>query len=362
MNRRTPYLRFDEERIRANARSVGAGIPSCSAFYAVKANDTEEVLRILAAETIGFEVASVAELERVVRLGVPPWRIITSNPVKTDEFIGVAHQFGLDQFVVDCPDEVDKLARLLPGARVVVRISVSNAHSQWPLSGKFGVDPTEVVPLLQYAAERGLTPAGTTFHVGSQCVHAAAWSDALAECADVWDTAREAGLELEVLNLGGGYPSEYREVVPSVPEIEAVIAAGVAARYPAGVKVQIEPGRFVVGDAGVFVTTCVATARRDGADWLFLDLGVFNGLMESVAGIKYRYSVPGGGGPVKAWTIAGPTCDGFDVVDRGVELPEPAVGQQVLVHTAGAYTTVYASNFNGLPIPMVVWSDDDPNV
>jgi ornithine decarboxylase len=360
MNRRTPYLRFDEERIRANARSVGAGIPGSVGFYAVKANDTEEVLRILAAEEIGFEVASVAELERVVRLGVPPWRIITSNPVKTDEFIQVAHQFGLDQFVVDCPDEVDKLARLLPGARILVRLSVSNAHSEWPLSGKFGVDPAEVVSLLRYAADQGLEPVGTTFHVGSQCVHAAAWTDALEECAAVWDEAREQGIDLTILNLGGGYPSEYRETVPTVPEIEAVISAGLSARYPSGIKVQVEPGRFVVGDAGVFVTTCVATARRDGADWLFLDLGVFNGLMESVAGIKYRFSVPGGG-PSKSWTVAGPTCDGFDVVERGVELPEPTVGQQVLVHTAGAYTTVYASNFNGLPIPGVVWSDDDPN-
>ncbi|MFH1531479.1 MAG: type III PLP-dependent enzyme [Pseudomonadota bacterium] len=360
MKRRTPYLRFDEERIRANALSVGAGIPGCAGFYAVKANDTEEVLRILASLEIGFEVASIAELERVVRLGVPPWKIITSNPVKTDEFIRVAHQFGLEQYVVDCPDEVDKLARLLPGARIIVRLSVSNAHSQWPLSGKFGVEPADVVPMLQYAAERGLRPAGTTFHVGSQCVHPVAWSDALDECAEIWDAAREAGMELEILNLGGGYPSEYREPVPTVAEIEAVIARSVAALYPVGVKVQVEPGRYIVGDAGVFVTTCVATARREGVDWLFLDLGVFNGLMESVAGIKYRFSVPGGG-PVKSWTIAGPTCDGFDVVDRGVELPEPAVGQEVLVHTAGAYTTVYASNFNGLPNPMVVWSDDDPN-
>ena len=358
MTRRTPYLRLDEERIRKNARSVGAGIPGCAAFYAVKANDTEEVLRLLAAEEIGFEVASLTELERVARLGVPPWRVITSNPVKTDEFIRECHQFGLDQFVVDCPDEVDKLARLVPGALAIVRLSVSNEHSQWPLSGKFGVDLTEAVPLLRYASDAGLRPAGTTFHVGSQCVHAAAWEGALVQCAAVWDEARDAGLSLEVLNLGGGYPSVYRDEVPTVPEIEAVITRTIAARYPREIRVQVEPGRYVVGDAGVFEATCVAKARRDGADWLFLDVGVFNGLMESVAGIKYRFSVEDGG-PVKAWTIAGPTCDGFDVVDREVALPEPEVGGRVLVHTAGAYTTVYASNFNGLPFPLVVLSPDD---
>lgn len=188
--------------------------------------------------------------------------------------------------------------------------------------------------------------------MGSQCVHAGAWVGALEQCAQVWDAARNAGLEFNILNLGGGYPATYREEIPSVPEIEARIAETLARLYPADLQVQVEPGRYVVGDAGVFVATCVAKARRDGADWLFLDVGVFNGLMESVAGIKYRYTVEDGG-PPRTWTIAGPSCDGFDVVDRGVELPEPSVGGTVLVHSAGAYTTVYASNFNGFPIPAV---------
>lgn len=353
--RRTPYLRLDDQLVLANARTVGAGIPGCQGFYAVKANDTREVLDLLVNETIGFEVASIAELEAVARLGVAPWRIITSSPVKTDEFIRVADQLGLDQYVVDCPDEVDKLARLVPGAKILVRLAVSNAHSQWPLSGKFGVDPADAMELFRYAASRGLVPAGTTFHVGSQCIHPAAWEGALEQTALVWRAAREEGFAFSILNMGGGYPVRYREEVPSVPEIEARIAAGLARWYPPGIRVQVEPGRFVVGEAGVFVTTCVAKAQRDGVDWLFLDLGVFNGLMESVAGIKYRYSVPEGGA-VRSWTIAGPTCDGFDVVDRGVELPEPRVGDHVLVHSAGAYTTVYASNFNGFPIPGVVVS------
>jgi len=353
----TPYLVMDGKAVERAARTVGAGIPGSEAYYAVKANDTLDVLRILVGLDYGFEVASTAELESVVRMGVPPWKLISSSPVKTDAFIRDAYQLGIRQFVVDCEDEADKVARIIPGVEVCIRLSISNEFSQWPLSGKFGVEADRVVPLALYATRLGLKAVGTTFHVGSQCTHIEAWTGALKQCAAVWNEARANGLSFTVLNMGGGYPVRYREPVPSVPDIEKAAAAAIQELYPKGTRVQLEPGRYIVGEAGLFVSTCVAKAKRDGTDWLFLDLGVYNGLMESIAGIKYRFSVEGGG-PVKTWTIAGPTCDGFDVVDRGVELPEPAVGQTVFVHSAGAYTTVYASNFNGFPYPRILLEGD----
>jgi ornithine decarboxylase len=349
----TPYLTLSTSAIATRARSVGRGIPNCSAYYAVKANDFAGIIGLLAPLDIGFEVATLAELDAVLGLGVPPWRVITGSPVKTVELIEGAFRRGVRQFAFDCTDEVDKLAAIAPGCDVVIRINVPNDASDWPLSGKFGADDADVLPLMTYARDRGLNPAGTTFHVGSQCNSPASWAKALEKCSGFWKAAAEVGIQFSVLNMGGGYPSRYLTDVPPVEAIESVIADGVRKWYPKGIRTQIEPGRYLVGDAGTFVTRCVARAVRDGKDWLFLDVGVFNGLMEAVAGIRYRFSVPEGG-PVKTWSIGGPSCDGFDVVDKNVELPEPTVGGLVLIHTAGAYTSVYASNFNGFPIPRIV--------
>ena len=118
----------------------------------------------------------------------------------------------------------------------------------------------------------------------------------------------------------------------------------------------IEPGRAVVGDAGIFVTSVIGKAGRADTNWLHIDVGVFNGLMESVGGIKYTYLVETSRDMQhkKRWTIAGPSCDSFDVIDKDVMLPEPEIGGLVLILSSGAYTISYASEFNGFSIPKTI--------
>ncbi len=348
-----PYLLMDSEMIREKVSLIGRNIRNSKVFYAVKANPDIEVCRILAELGLGFEIASEGELRILAQLGVTPERIITSNPMKTFRFLEEAVEYGIKYFAYDSRAEVDKMARYAPGANVYVRLTVPNEGSEWPLSKKFGVEIEEASALLTYARDKGLNPVGITFHVGSQCNNPYNWQHAVDKARELWDMAEAEGIKLKVLDIGGGYPIRYTKNVVDIPTIETKVDKVLRKKFPGDVEIFIEPGRAVVGDAGVFVGTVIGKARRGDEDWLYIDVGVFNGLMESVGGIKYNYIV-GSRGEEKTWTVSGPSCDSFDVIDKEAELAEPEVGNRILIPSAGAYTISYASEFNGFSIPKTI--------
>ncbi len=344
-----PYLLIDREVLRNKASIIGKGITNSKVFYAVKANPAIEVLRFLNDFDIGFEIASEGELAILKELNVSPDRIITSNPIKTFKFLKEAVEYGVDYYAFDSYEEVNKLAKYAPGKKVYIRLTVPNEGSEWPLSKKFGVELEEAVSLLIYAKKNGLQPIGITFHVGSQCSNIYNWHTAIVKARQVKDLVEKEGIEIKMLNIGGGYPIEYLKKVPDIETIEMKINSFLQEYFPE-TEIFIEPGRAVIGDAGVFVSKIIGKAKRSDENWLYIDVGVFNGLMESIGGIKYKYIV-GSRGDEKEWTIAGPSCDSFDVIDKGVMLSEPDVGSLILILSAGAYTISYASEFNGFSIP-----------
>ncbi len=348
-----PYLFLDKDVIREKVSIIGKNIKNSKVFYAVKANPDVEVLRFLNELGIGFEIASEGELKILASLGVEASRIITSNPVKTLKFLHEAGLYGIKYYAFDSKYEVDKIVRYAPNSKVYVRLSVSNEGSEWPLSKKFGVEIEDALELLRYSKDRGLEPVGITFHVGSQCNNVYNWHSALDKAKELFDLAKDRGIELNLLNLGGGYPIRYTKKVLQIETIEKKINSALMQKFSQNLDIFIEPGRAIIGDAGIFVATVVGKAKREEENWLYLDIGVFNGLMESVGGIKYKYVVGSRNEP-KRWTIAGPSCDSFDVIDRDVELPEPEIGNLILILSVGAYTISYASEFNGFPIPKTV--------
>jgi len=345
-----PYLLMDRDVIDEKLRLIGKNIRNAKVFYAVKANPDREVLRFVNELGVNFEIASEGELRMLSSLGVSKDRIISSNPVKSTKFLAEAVSYGVTRFAFDSRSEVDKMSVHAPGSELYVRLTVPNEGSEWPLSKKFGVEIDEAVELLQYAREKGLRPAGLTFHVGSQCTNIYNWDMALDKARQLWNRAAEKGIQLRILNIGGGYPIRYTRDVAGIETIEHKINDVFTRKFPEDIEVHIEPGRAVVGDAGVFVSRVIGKAERGDENWLYIDVGVFNGLMESVGGIKYQYFVDSRNEPRK-WTIAGPSCDSFDVIDHEVELPEPLVGDTVLILSCGAYTISYASEFNGFAIP-----------
>ena len=348
-----PYLLVDKSKVKLKVNSIGKNIRNSEVYYAVKANPDIEVLNLINELGIGFEIASEGELKILAALGVSKDRIITSNPIKSFKFLRMAADYGVSYFAIDSPDEVKKLRDYCPGCNVYVRLAVPNEGSEWPLSKKFSVEVDVAEELLLYAKKKGLNPVGITFHVGSQCTNMYNWDSALDKAKTLWDRAEKRGIHLSLLDIGGGYPIRYTKNVVPINTINKNINKLIYEKFPRKTRILIEPGRAVVGDAGIFVTRVIGKAKRGDENWLSIDVGVFNGLMESVGGIKYSYIVEGSK-EKKLWTLAGPSCDSFDVIDKDILLPEPAVGNIILILSSGAYTISYASEFNGFSIPKTI--------
>src|SRR3954470_5493308 len=252
----TPVLLLDRASLRRAYAHFRAALPEADSYYAVKANPHPEVLRTLAAQGSGFEVSSLAELQAVRALGVPATRIMSSNPIKPVAFIQAAHAAGLDRFAVDSRAELVKLAHHAPGSRVYVRLTVDNSGSEWPLAKKYGASAADAVQLLREARAFGLRPYGLTFHVGSQCLDKESWTSALLLCHEIWRELAAEGIALEMLSLGGGFPVRHTRPVPALEEIAHEARRVVRSLFPAErVELTVEPGRALVGDAGLLVAT-----------------------------------------------------------------------------------------------------------
>jgi ornithine decarboxylase len=354
----TPVLLLDRATLRRAYGRLHAALPEADCYYAVKANPHPEVLRTLAALGSGFEVSSLVELRAVLALGVPATRIMSSNPIKGVPFIDAAYAAGLDRFAVDSRAELIKLAHHAPGSRVYVRLTVDNSGSEWPLAKKYGAGGADAVQLLREARAFGLQPYGLTFHVGSQCLDKESWSSALMLCHEIWRELAADGIALQMLSLGGGFPVRHTRPVPSVGEIGRETMRVVESLFPVdNLELTVEPGRALVGDAGMLVATVIGQATRGKERWLYLDAGVFNALLEAIQGFHYQIRTERTG-PPRHYVLAGPSCDSVDTIATDVSLPELSVGDRVYFLNAGAYTLSYASSFNGFEPPAVHAFDD----
>jgi ornithine decarboxylase len=347
-----PFLIVDTAIVRAKARRFRAAMPRVRPHYAVKANPDRRVLKVLAQEGCGFEIASIAELDLLISLGVNPAEVFYSNPVKSRESIAYAAAKGVEWYVVDSMDEMRRVFEVKPDAKQYLRIATPNIGSDWPLSGKFGAGAADAREIIAAAAKLGADLAGITFHVGSQCRNPENWRVALEKARSLFDVMTKAGLKPRLLNIGGGYPVRHVRPIPSIEVIGQVVNEGLKA-FPEEVRVIAEPGRYLVSDAGYFVCRVLGTATRAGKRWMHWDAGLFGGVIEASEGLKYRIRTDRSG-PDIVWTVGGPTCDSVDIVMRDEPLPSDLQeGDFVYIRNAGAYTTAYASQFNGFPLPEV---------
>jgi len=350
----TPCLVLDLERVAENYEMLRAALPAAKIYYAVKANPAAAILRLLAGMGSCFDAASIQEIEQCLAAGASASDISFGNTVKKPAAIAAAHKHGVPLFAFDSIEELRKIAAHAPGAKVYCRIAVNNVGAEWPLARKFGTTLSRARELMLAAPALGLAPHGLSFHVGSQQTGTAAYELAIAEVAMLFTDLKARGLELKMLNLGGGFPVRYRDDVPETGVFgNAIMDAMVAAFGNDLPDMLIEPGRAMVGDAGVVAAEVVLVCRRmeeDERRWVYLDIGRFGGLAET-EGEAIRYRITGGNGPMGPVVLAGPSCDGVDVLYEKTPYRLPldlAAGARVLIHDAGAYVTTYASqNFNG---------------
>ncbi|HXO92075.1 MAG TPA: type III PLP-dependent enzyme [Stellaceae bacterium] len=357
----TPCLVVDLDVIAEAYDVLRWYLPLARIYYAVKANPAPQIVAMLDRKGANFDVASRGEIELCLANGIAADRLSFGNTIKKEKDIAFAYQAGLRLFAFDSAFELDKLARAAPGAQVFCRILVACEGAEWPLSRKFGCAPGMAVELLRRARDLGLDPYGVSFHVGSQQTDLAQWDGAVGRAAEMFSLLAAADIELRMINVGGGFPAHYRSDVPAIDGYARAVMAAITRHFGNHLpEIIVEPGRSLVGDAGIIQSEVVLISEKgdaDGRRWVYLDVGKFNGLAETMdESIKYRITTPGCAGASGPVVLAGPTCDSADILYEHTEYRLPLgleVGDKVEILSTGAYTASYASvGFNGFsPIP-----------
>ena len=351
----TPLFIIDRSVVKEQLDRFKKLLPKVTPYYAVKANPHPSILKLMIDEKAGFDVASIGEIETVLKLGASPERMIFANTIKSPSALKYAMSKGLDLMTFDSEYELHKIAKYAPGARVIVRIKVPNLGSMVELSIKFGADPPDAIPLLIKAHRLGLKPVGVSFHVGSQCTHIQNYLDAFEMASIILRDARLKQLPFEIVDIGGGYPIRhitgdedmFAKWAPTLNnELERL--------FNSNVRIIAEPGRAIIGPAGTLVMRVIGKAIRQNKHWYYLNDGVYGCLSGVVFDhCKYEYKVFRRG-PTQISTLTGPTCDSFDVVSTSEELPELEIGDLIYVENIGAYSIATGTNFNNMPLAKVV--------
>lgn len=377
-------------------------------FYAVKCNPSPMVLHLLSLIGTNFDCASTTEIAQVMALpsAPSPDRIIFANPCKPPSHIRAAHNHGVEHMTFDNADELHKIKRVHPGAKLVLRILTDDSKSLCRLGLKFGA-PLDTCPaLLKLAKQLGLNVVGVSFHVGSGCKEPEQFADAIWRARKVFDMAKEVGYDLELLDVGGGFERE------TFAQMSRVVSDSLDLHFPKedGVRVIAEPGRLLVSSAFTLATSIIARRRAldaaappapaaaegEGADVMYYIndgvYGSFNCIMFDHQ-IVHPYPLTLGGdlahpaarpafppppnvemehdlttqlgyADTERASVWGPTCDSIDCVRQIVHLPRGVdVGDWLGWGEMGAYTLCAASTFNGFDRSPVHWTTggDTPN-
>jgi ornithine decarboxylase len=356
-DKETPCLIIDLDVVRSKYEELRKHIPYGKIYYAVKANPLDAVVSLLRDLGSCFDVATRYELDQLLRLGVTPDRMSFGNTIKKEKDIAYFFDKGVRLYATDSFEDVDKIARAAPGSQVFFRILTEGLGADWPLSRKFGCHPEMTRNLLLHARDKGLDPYGISFHVGSQQRDIGQWSSALSQVGSIFSWAEEHAVKLRMINMGGGFPALYTDPTNPIEhyasDILSYLRNNLGDELP---EIIIEPGRSMAGDSGVIVTEIVNIAKKSNHDlyhWVFLDIGKFGGLIETLdESIKYPIYFEKQG-PTLDIILAGPTCDSMDILYEKTAYDMPAgtkIGERAYILTTGAYTQSYSSiYFNGFP-------------
>lgn len=355
----TPFVVIDTATIDRQYEELVEVFPYASVYYAVKANPAPQVLSLLRDKGANFDIASVYELDKVMSLGVTGDRISYGNTIKKAKDIRTFYEKGVRMYATDSEADLRNIAKAAPGSRVYVRILTEGTlTADWPLSRKFGCQTDMAMDLLILARDLGLVPYGVSFHVGSQQREIGAWDAALGKVKIIFERLKEEdGIELKMINMGGGFPANYitrtNDLKTYAEEIERFIREDFGDDAP---EIIIEPGRSLISNAGVLVSEVVLISRKSRTAlhrWVFTDVGKFSGLIETLdEAIKFPVYTEKQG-ECEDSVIAGPTCDSMDIMYEHHKYPLPlnlAIGDRMYWFSTGAYTTTYSAvEFNGFP-------------
>jgi ornithine decarboxylase len=353
----TPLLVASRTALLRNYEALRSSLPGVEFFYAAKANPAEAILRPLCEAGASVDVCSYGEMLAALKAGFTPETMIHTHPCKTEQNLSNCYAEGLRWFTFDNANEIPKLARYAPDASLLLRLAVSSSSSLINLSAKFGAFEADAVPLMVAARDAGLAVRGMSFHVGSQCREPEDFRRALLQARRIWNRAAAVGIDLEVLDIGGGFPAPYRDSVLSL-EVYCLSLAGALDETFGDLPIRViaEPGRGLVADSMSLITRVIGKSVRGGTPWYIIDDGLYGSfsgqLFDHVEYPLMARNADDRG--LLPCVVAGPTCDSSDVVARDQMLPDLDIGELLLVPTMGAYTCASASNFNGLEMARIV--------
>lgn len=353
----TPLLVLSLEQIEKNYRLLRTHLPRVKVFYAIKANPHRRILELMRDLGSNFDVASDGEIMELSSLGVDGSRMIYANPMKTVNGLRACRNAGVGKMTFDSAGEIDKMARECPGATVLLRIRIDNSSAHVDLNKKFGAAREQALELLLKARDAGLDVAGIAFHVGSQTTSADPYLYALDIAREIFEEAAVAGMQLRIMDIGGGFPIPEPKVRFNLQEMLNQINARLDEDFP-GVEIWAEPGRFICGTAVNLITSVIGVTERGGQPWYFLDEGLY-GTFSGVLFDQWDFKlISFKEGEQVAATFAGPSCDSLDIMFRGKMTVRQEEGDLILVPICGAYTSASATTFNGFSkANFVVWED-----
>jgi len=353
----TPFLVINLKIVKEKYEELKANMPFAKIYYAIKANPANEIIKLLFELGSNFDVASIYELDQVLGLGVPVDRISFGNTIKKEKDIKYAFDKGIRLFVTDSSSDLEKISRQAKGSKVFFRLITEGSGADWPLSKKFGAHPDKIYQLILQSKNLDLEPYGLSFHVGSQQRDIGQWDESIAQCKYLFEAVKEQGIKLKMINMGGGFPGKYKNPAYDLPVYTKEITRFLNEDFPEGLpEIIIEPGRSIVADAGIIVSEIVLISKTSYLSpykWVYLDIGKFSGLIETLdESIKYPIYIEKSG-TVSEVILAGPTCDSQDILYEHFKYKFPVKikdGDKVYIFTTGAYTQAYSSIcFNGFP-------------
>lgn len=354
----SPLLVLSLEQVKQNYELLKKYMPRVAVHYAIKANPHPEILRVMKEMGSCFDVASDGEIRTLHDMGVEGERLIYANPVKTGVGLRACNECGVHKMTFDSASEIAKIQAACPGTTVLLRLRIDNSSAHVDLNKKFGAARENALDLMLKAKEAGLDMAGIAFHVGSQTVSAEPYLHALDIARELFEEAKAAGLELRILDIGGGFPIPEPKVKFNLPEMLQQINARLDEDFP-NIEIWSEPGRYICGTAVNLITSVIGVTERGGQPWYFLDEGLY-GTFSGVIFDQWDFKLISfkEGEERVAATFAGPSCDSLDIMFRGRMTAPLDVGDLLLVPACGAYTSASATTFNGFSrARFVIWED-----
>ncbi len=362
----TPLVVYCEQTIRAQARAYGEAAPGALVVYGTKAFANVAVLRVLADEGVGADVSTLGELRFAQAAGIPGERLVFHGNNKSDEELRAAADAGA-LVVLDAPWEVERaveagvgrvLVRLTPGVPAATHRSIQTAHS----GSKFGFPFESAVGAIAHARLRGLDVEGVHVHIGSQLTQVdesiVAVERVVAFCEEMRDHWQ---WEPRVIDVGGGLGVAHTrdEHVPTVAEFVEPLVRAVGEHWPEA-QVVLEPGRSLVGRAGVTLYRVGAMKESGGVSYVAVDGGMSDNPRPQLYGARYEALLANRADELAdgVFRIAGKHCESGDVLIDAADLPRPELGDLVAVPATGAYTLAMGSTYNSVPRPAVVMVAD----